>query len=162
MLGILLLLFLLIVLYVLFVPIILYIDTATNQYFFQLKGLAKATIETDKKEIIIIKLRLLLFHFNFYPLKRKTIKKSKKTVKKKRNIRMTFTTLLRIVRSFKIKQFKIDIDTGDYITNAQLYPIAALLNYSKHAFYINFSGNTNMLLFVKNRPIRVIRSFFNI
>lgn len=53
-----LLLLLLVFLYLLLVPVILFMDTSTNLYFIQIKGLAKATIEADEKALIKINLKV--------------------------------------------------------------------------------------------------------
>jgi len=60
--------FILIVIYILLMPIVLFVDTNTNQYFIQLKGLVKISIEQHKGEILSIKLTILFMNFYFYPL----------------------------------------------------------------------------------------------
>lgn len=66
------------IIYVLLVPVILFVDTATNQYYIQLKGVAKASIESHKEELLRIKLKIFFLNFYFYPLRYKG------SVKKKR------------------------------------------------------------------------------
>ncbi|SDS18610.1 hypothetical protein SAMN04515667_1602 [Formosa sp. Hel1_31_208] len=158
---------LLVFLYVLFVPITCFIDTSTNQYYIRVGGLAKADIEADEVEVFKIHLTVLFFDFSFYPLKSKgdTIKKKSKTSKKriKKNNPVSLKKVIRVLRSFTIKQFQMDIDTGDCITNAKLYPCFAFLNfYCGSQLDVNFNGRNRVLLFVENRPIRLIRSFINI
>ena len=121
-------------LYLLFIPIIMVIDTRNNRYYIQLKGLAKANVMADEKELLKIKLRMLFFNFNFYPLKKKSIVKnlerqSKLPKKKSKNV-MKFKTGFRVFKTFKIKQFYLNIDTGDCITNAKLYALFAFLKMS--------------------------------
>lgn len=88
-------------------------------------------------------------------------KQTKKT-KKKRSKDINFKTLLRVLKSFKVRQFQIDIDTGNCISNAKLYPVFAFLNYYKGGFNINFENRNKVLLSIENRPIRIIKSFINI
>ena len=157
-------LFLLLIIYLLFIPVILFIDTATNQYYIQLRGLAKASIELHSEEILIIKLRISFFNFYFYPLRKK---RSSNTKKKKMIIRngfknikkFGFRKILRVLRSFKIKNLVIDMDTGDWILNAKLYPILSYLNYKVGSFNINFEGRNRMALHMQNRPISIIKLF---
>ncbi|WP_273565695.1 hypothetical protein [Maribacter halichondriae] len=73
-------LFFLAVIYLLLVPIILYIDTTTNQYYIQLLGLAKASIQGDKEELICIRLKVFFLNFSLYPL-RKSNSENKKQKK---------------------------------------------------------------------------------
>ncbi len=64
--------------YLLFMKMVLYVDTANNEYYVQAKGLVKAKIETHDTELIQIKFKTLFIKFSFLPL-RKSKKKKKKT-----------------------------------------------------------------------------------
>ena len=145
-------------------PVILYIDTDNHQYFLQLKGLAKASIEGHKEEVLRIHLKIVFFHFYFYPLK-EIGKSKKKDIEKKNNLKSTkrigMRQGLRLLRSFKVKHLLLDIDTGDCVKNAQLYPYFAFLNYKIGTFHINFEGRNRMALCIQNTPINIIRSFIN-
>lgn len=150
----------------LLMPIVFFVDTSTHQYYLQLRGLAKANLEADDDQLIRIKLKLLFFSFYFYPLKKRLkAKKTDKTkpINKMKSIRkFNIKTGLRLLKSFKIKTIFVDIDTGDCITNAQLYPIFSLLNYYKNGFNINFKGNNRIILSIQNRPIYIIKSIINL
>lgn len=150
----------------LLVPIILFIDTNTNQYYVQFKGLAKVSMEANEEEFLKIKLKLLFMNFDFYPLtkNKKRIKKNHltKAKSKKKQNRFKLKTGLRLLKTFKVKQFVLEIDTGDCIYNAKLYPIFAFLNYRIGSFNINFIGKNHFLLCLENRPIYILRSFINL
>ena len=60
------LLLLLSIVYVLFTPIILWVDTDKKQYFIQLKGIAKASLEPMKEEVFRLKLNVLFFNYYLY------------------------------------------------------------------------------------------------
>lgn len=154
------------IIYLLFVPITLFIDTSKNEYFIKITGLAKVNIEADNIEIIRVHLSVLLFNFDFYPLqKRVNTNKNNTKQKVKKRKRINISTLkrsYRILKSFKVKIFKADIDTGDCILNAKLFPIFALTNfYSGNHINVNFEGRNRVLLLIKNRPIHIIKSFIN-
>ena len=154
---------LLIIVYLLFVPIVLFIDTEQNIYYLQLKGLATASIQADEIEILKIKLKLLFFNFYVFPFKPKTTSakvQKNKTIKKKSK-KKEFKKVLKVIKTFNVKQFKIDIDTGDCIFNAKLYPLFAMLNYKYGGFHVNFQNKNALLLVIENRPIRIIKSFIN-
>ena len=157
---------LLLIIYLLFVPIIFCINTATHQYYLQIIGLAKASIESDEEQWIKIKMKVLFFKFSFYPLKIIGSKKEKiskvKPNKKKSHKRMSIKTFIKIIKSFNVEKFYLNIDTGNCIYNASLYPMFAFLNYKLGGFHINFHGNNQLKLVVKNRPIRIIKAFINI
>lgn len=161
----LLIVFILLVLGLLLVPLELYINTIKNQYYMQLKGLARATVEGHEDELIQIRLRVFFRNFYFYPLKKREMIKKKKKEKRafRKGVKKTsFRKILKVLRSFKIKRLFVDIDTGDCLTNAKLYPVFSFLNYHKRGFSINFEGRNQMVLHLHNRPIYLIASFINI
>jgi hypothetical protein len=139
---------------------VLFIDTATNQYYIQLKGLAKVNVEKHLEELIRIKLKITFLSFYFYPLRKKSSPKAKKLIEKSSvNKRKRIRKIFRMLRSFKVKRFLIDIDTGDSMTNVKLYPFYGLLNYNTGIFNINYEGKNRMVLYMENRPLYIIKSF---
>ncbi len=163
-LAIILLFLILLIVGLLFIPLEIYINTNSNQYYAQLKGLAKASIEQDGEEILRIRLRIPFKDFFFYPLRKSSAPKETKAVKKKekkKKRKIGPRRILRILKSFKVKQMLIDIDTGNCITNAKLYPAFALFNHYVGGFQINFVGRNQMVLLLQNRPIYIIKSFIN-
>ena len=151
--------------YLLLMPIILSINTSNNEYYIQLKGLAKAYIEPHEEEIIRIKLNIFFMRFYFFPIdeiiKRNNTKKLKpKKNKTKRRKRLSASKGLRVLKSFKVKQFAIDLDTGDVVQNAKLYPAFAFFNYYKGGFNINFEGRNRLVVRLQNRPIDIIKAFY--
>ncbi len=159
MIALVILLFLFTVLTYLFLaPIILYIDTQNDKYFIQQQGIIKASVLGDKKEVFKIKLNILFLNFNVYPLRSKN---DNSKSKRKRNMPFSFSTGLRLLKSFKVKKFRIDIDTGDCIANAKLYPVFAFLNYKIGDFNINFEDRNQLVLHIEIRPIHIIKSFIN-
>ncbi|WP_420601112.1 hypothetical protein [Flagellimonas sp.] len=149
--------------YLLFAPLVLFIDTKDNTYFLKLKGLAKASFEPDKLEFIKIKLRIAFMNFDFYPLRKshhsKKEKVGEKKLIKKRNIGIKQITAL--LKSFKLEKLYLNLDTGDFVLNAKLYPIFHFLDYRVGRFNINFQGNNRMVLMARNRPINIIKVFIN-
>ncbi len=162
----LLVIILLLIVTILWLPVVLFIDTNSNTYYVQLKGLIKANIEENKQELIRIKLRVFFKTFYFYPLKWNKkpakIKAGKKGSSNKKTKRISSKTGLKILKSFRIKKYRIDIDTGDFITNAKMYAFANFLNTEAGEFKINFEGRNSILLFVYNRPIYIIKAFINV
>ena len=64
-------LFLLLLVSLLLVPIIICIDTASDEYYFELQGLIKVNIEKHETEIFRIRLHVLFMTFYMYPLKKR-------------------------------------------------------------------------------------------
>jgi hypothetical protein len=159
-LAVILFVLLLLVLYLLLVPIVLNIDTISNEYYLRVKGLTKASIEQHDTEIFRIKIRAFLTNFYVYPLKKKQRKK-KKTPKVQRILKykkkLGPIKILRLLRTFKVKRFYIDIDTGNCITNAKLYPVFAILNYNVGGTHVNFQGRNELVMRIENRMIYIIK-----
>jgi hypothetical protein len=146
-------------------PIGVHIDTLNNNYCIQQRGIGKATLIRDKKEILKIKLNILFFKLNFYPLRhRKENSKSHIGKKKKKGINksLSLKTGLRLLKTFKIKKLWMDIDTGDCIANAKLFPIFAFLNFRVGGFNINFEDRNQLVLHIESRPIDIIKLYFNL
>ncbi|NAS14448.1 hypothetical protein [Poritiphilus flavus] len=158
-------LFLVLLISLLFAPIDLLVNTNKNKYKIRIKGLAKAEIEADESELLRIRLKVLFLKFYFYPLRKRSASKSKREVtgvtrKKKRQ--MPLKRGLKVLRSFRLKRLFLEIDTGNCISNARLYPLFALLNfYTDAMLHINYEGRNSLVMHVQNRPVNIIRSFIN-
>lgn len=155
------------VVYILLAPIILSIDTYKNDYSIQLKGLAKASIEPHKDELLKVKIRVLFFKFYFNPIdayfkhqKNKALKPKKKT-NRKSSRQLNFKKGLQVLKTCKIKRFVMNLDTGNVITNAKLYPIFSFLNYYVGGFNINFQGQNYLSVRLQNRPIHILKTLLN-
>ena len=148
---------------ILFMPITLCIDTDKELYYLRLKGLFKMSMEADKMEVIRIRVHTVFKDFYYYPLrKKKSRKKKSKKIKLKRKKRFSMTKILRVLKSFKLRKFNLDIDTSNCITNARLYPLFAFLNHKYGGFNINYEGRIKVLIYIENKPLRLLRSFINI
>lgn len=162
-----LILFLLLIIYLLVVPLLVYIDTASNQYFFQIGKFAKVSLLYDEIEIFKMKLRVMGFDHYIFPLRKKqmpkSMKKSKKVSTRSRMEAIPFKKVFRVIKSFKVKQFLLDIDTGDCITNSKLYPVFTCYNfYLGSRMHVNYQSRNRLVLAIQNRPIRLIRAYMNI
>lgn len=144
-------------------PILLFIDTTANLYYIELGGLGKLRLEVYEGEELKMKLRFLFFNFEFNPLEKmgRSAKKDTKASKGRR-MNISFKTALRILKSFTIKRIKINIDTGNYILNAHLFPLFLILKPKVEGLSINFLDKNELLLVIENRPIYIIRSFINL
>ncbi|PWL37639.1 hypothetical protein DKG77_15180 [Flagellimonas aquimarina] len=158
-----LIVFVLLIIGFLLVPIDFYINTERDEYYLRLKGLATVSMEHDQEEVIKLKLKTLFFHHYFYPLRGKSSKKQKKIKdnKKTGGKNVSIKRIVALLKSFKVKRFVLDIDTGDCIANAKLAPLFAFLNYYVAHFSVNFEDRNFLLIHLHNRPINLIKSFIN-
>jgi len=142
--------------YLLFAPLSIVIDTSTHSYYVELKPIIKISAVSHERELLKIHTHVFFLNFDYFPIQPK--KKKKLTTKKQPK---KLKRLFRIIKSFKVKKFFIDVDTGDCIVNAKLYPVFGLLNYKGGHFNINFNGRNKLVLHIQNRPIYIIKSFIN-
>ncbi len=155
-------LFILVIVGFLFLPIELIINTAKNQYQLTLKGIARMWLEEDEDSILKIGLKVFFFTHYFFPFdkRKRKIQKTKERVKKKnKNRKWSFGQIVGLLRTFELKRFWLDIDTGNYITNAKLYPFFALVSFYGLPCQVNFRDTNRLVLQIQNKPIRLLKSF---
>lgn len=139
-------------------PIVISIDTNKNLYQIQLKGLVNVHFVPDRLEVLKIKIKMFFLNFQFYPLRRKSDKKEKRKSVTKKKTWIRPNTGLKILRSFKIKEFRLELDSGDYIINAKLFSIYAIVNADYRNIEINFQNRNSLFLIIENRPIYILKS----
>ena len=146
----------------LFIPIRLYVNTKANQYFASFGNLIKAFLEGDTKEILRFRIRVVGFEFILYPLKmKKKPKKKAEPFKKTTGKRPKPRQLFRVLKAFELKKFELNVDTGDYVTNAKLYPIFGFVNHHFARCQINFKGINYLVFDIRSRPLTLLKSFIH-
>ncbi len=144
-------------------PIRLVIHTDSNVYrleWGELVGAQVIPLSDDLK----IRMRFPFFHKDFYPLrpdtgameKEKPAEQKEKKKKKRRQLKKAFPIIKSVLRSFYVKQFKLELDTDDYLTNAYLFPLFYFLNKTKGEWNINYNGRFALDLEIINRPVWIL------
>ena len=75
---------------------------------------------------------------------------------------MTLAQGKRLLQSFRVKSFRLELDTGNPILNAQLFPLGFLMGRYSKKVGINFQGRNDILLQIANRPIYILNAFINL
>ena len=149
--------------YLLLMPLELCIDSYQGKYYFQMGFLARVSVEKDPVEFLRLHLRVLFMNFFWRPSDfRRWGKQKKKSAQKggkKRNI--TLGQGKRLLRSFRVKAFRLELDTGNPVLNARLFPMCFLLGKHGGDVGINFLGRNNILLQIANRPIYILNALIN-
>lgn len=90
---------------------------------------------------------------------RKKTKKRKPAVTGKRRpkrIKNMPRKMLAVLKTFKVKQLELNIDTGDYVTNAYLYPVFYMIKLkTRRNTAINFNGENYLVLHMQNNLWRM-------
>jgi len=143
-------------------PIRLVIDSNSNTYYVSWKGIASAQLISENKDLII-RIKTLVYKKDFSPLKyKKKEKKEKKGMQKsesKKSGRITFQKMKRMLQSFTIRAFYLNLDTDNYIINGYLYPFFHFVDYPNKSMKINYVGKNDVQLIVENRLYKIINAY---
>lgn len=158
---IILLVLLSVVTWLLLAPISVNVNTWNNDFSIKWTGIARASLGLKENELLI-RLRVFFWRKDFFPLRASPKKPDKpkkpKPQKAKRSRWQQFSMkrVRKLMRAIRVRQFRFELDTDDYVTNAYLYPVAHFLSSPTRQLSVNFEGRTNLLLQIEIRLIRVI------
>lgn len=146
-----------VMIWLLFTPIIICIDTHANAYYFKMKGVCKISLNTGKTPIVM-DIETPIRKISFTPFeKKKSGKKTRRKTTKRKSSQAIFKFIVGLIKSFELIKMNLNLDTDDYIRNAQLIPVFLFLNGKNRTFSINFDGNTNFQMTLKNRLIKMLK-----
>ena len=145
-------------LWFLFAPLIIRVDSDNQRYSLSLPGIFKALVVPDD-DLFHIRFWVLFIPFKIDPLGRsmQRVEKTGKRKKKKRNrdisklMRARLLALKELIRSFRLKKLKLNLDTDDFILNSQLVPVFTTINNQDLNLSVNFEGDISLFMVMKNR-----------
>ncbi len=154
--------FLFILCWLLLSPLVIKLDTRIPGTAVYWQGIGAAELWYDEEWYL--NMQLLFYHktFRMNELGKKTAKKKsspKKKKAKKMNRSLLVKKIIRVLRSFRVTEWKLAIDADDYTLNAQLYPLNFIPLTVEH-LQINFSGENYLLLKIKNSPWKILYAWF--
>ncbi len=144
---------------VLVTPIYLTVDTNKSNYMAGIKGVVQVAFEPEDftGTLLLPFLRLKFRRKLQFPAKKEGSAKVRKKSGERRSLNLeTFTLIARLWSTFNCKRLWINVDTGDFSTNAQLIPILQLLSAGNVRLTINFQGLVSLELSIENRLIRCV------
>ena len=163
--SILILFLILLLIWILVVPVIIFLDTDRNRYFLALPGIFKATV-IPSAHLFRIRFRIFFVPFTYNPFarnpgKKREKKEPEKSVKKRKAKRIPggFKFVIQVLRSFRIRKLKLDIDTDDFTLNAWLVPVFSAMNSENIRMRTNFEGHASLLLDLRFRIGTLLRIF---
>jgi hypothetical protein len=157
--GILLFLLVLILVSLLLNPFVLHLDTRQGIYSLGWWGMASAHV-TGSELGPVLRIWMLGWRKQFSLLdlmgpspkaEKKKPEKKKKRSGWKRPRWFTFRLGLRILRTFRVREFRLHLDTGDFVRNAYWWPVFYILSGRKGGLSINFQGENELVLIMSNR-----------
>jgi hypothetical protein len=147
-------------LYLLFAPLVAEINSNKKIVRFRIVPLVSIRWVTDTFPGY---LELTLFGF------RKKLSLSSGSEKKRlkgknkpiRKIDFNQQKIIAVLKSFRIKKWIVNIDTGDMALNGLLFPTAyALSSITGKRFYINFCGISEVNITIQNNVFRMLKAYF--
>ena len=164
-LGVLFLLFLILA-FLLLTPFEIQIDTLTGNYRLRWRGIASARLAGEADEPLLRlwlmgwRKELSLWDLAVSSGKREEREpKSRKKEGWKRPRWLTWRFALRLLQTFRVKIFRLQIDSDDYVLNAWLFPLFYRFSAGRRQLNINFSGRNELELYVTNRIWNVLWVF---
>ena len=152
--------FLAVLAYLLWMPLELRIDSTRGLVCLQIGVLARASLEPEPRRGIRLHLRAGFLDFYWGPAdfgkaSGKKAAGSKKS-RKREGLKFTPQKALKLLRSFRVRHFSCDLDTGNPVLNARLVPAFYLLDQTLGGFRINFQDHNHLALRIVNRPVRIL------
>jgi len=154
--------------YLLLMPLELCLDSYRGRYYLRMGFMARVSVEQDPMELLKLHLKVLFFDFFWRPSdirswgsrKKKSTKKNKD--KGGKGPQMTLARGIKLLKSFRIKTFRLELDTGNPVLNARLFPLFFLLQQRGGDVGINFAGRNGISVEIANRPIYILNAFINL
>jgi hypothetical protein len=131
-----------------------------------LRSIFRISIHADEEEILIFQIKLFFFVVKKIPVlnlftekadsSKKEQKKKKKANKKKgrrishRKIMLVLKIIRKFIYSFKLRQLKINIDTGDVIRNAYLVPVFSMVYKNNVKLTVNYNNHNEFIVLLEN------------
>ena len=147
-------------LWVLLAPLSLRIDTYLNEYYIRWRGIGKVEV-LFIQDNVILHLRIGPYQKDFYALHliekvdgKKAPKKTRAPAKKQGR-KISFPRMRRILKSFTIKEFQMEIDTDNYVWNAWLFPLFYAIKPLRYSVSVNFQGRNEIRLFLENQVWKI-------
>jgi hypothetical protein len=147
-------------------PIELIINSKTGEYSIMWKGIAGVRLVPIPGNLLL-RFNILLWRKEIDPIeelarpkeKPKSPKKKKKK-KSRSNKWLSFQKIkrkgVRLLKSFRVKALRLNLDTGDFVYNSYLYPVFYFLDRGKRRISINYEGESEVLFIAENRLYRML------
>lgn len=146
----------------LFTPFIVRVNTRQNQY--QLRwGIARVQFIPEKDDgklrvqLAFWKREFSLLQMLAKPAAKKAAQPQKPNVQRRKSTgTFSFHRLWKVLRSFRMPFFYLDLDSDDFVTNAYWYPVCRALSTPTRQLRINFRGHNQCAFELRNRAVDVL------
>jgi hypothetical protein len=150
--------------WLLFSPFQLELDTATSSARFTWWGIGAASVWYEEGWWMYF--RILFVHKKMRLNKRRGENTGRRGKKRRNDAdrrrgskkQFPFYKMVNCVKTFRIREWKLSIDTGDYSLNARLYPLNFVPGFQHH-LDINFMDRNDCSITIVNAPWKILYAF---
>ena len=139
--------------WILFAPLILTVNTVSENYSVRLPGIFSGRIIHDGGKFYM-RIRVLFIPFTVHP-GRFTGKEHEKQPGRKpvwpRSVKYSVMAFREIIRSFRLKMLYIDVDTEETLLNACLVPVLMMIRAEQVHVNVNFMEQNTLIMDLRNR-----------
>lgn len=150
----------LLLLWLLLSPLQLEIDSRESQARIKWASIGNATIWYDDDwwlgfRVLFFQRKIRLSSMKAKPKHGAAARPVKKVKKKRKGL---LRKMIRVLQTFRVKEWRLAVDTGDFTFNAQAFPLNYFPGFRNH-LQINFNDENYLFIRIWNRPIRVLFAF---
>lgn len=165
------LLILLLLFWILFARLIFYVDTVTSEYYVSFGNQIKMDL-FFMDGFPMLRAKIFFIQKEIDPLEPNTKKKKKKKEKKekdkkektkKREIvdkpglaKTAIRQIKKIIKTFNVKKFHLNIDTNDFIYNSYLAGLFSAINRGNLLLQTNYTGDFFLKINIQNRIVNIL------
>lgn len=144
--------------YLFFAPFYFEVNSSMDLYQLRFHRMASVRFKLKNNSLLAeIKLAFWLKEFDVF--EKRTISKEKPKKKEKKNekeIKIQWTLIKALLKSFKVNKFRMSIDFGNMQTNGILYPVFyGISTYTKKNIEINFLNKNEIVIEIENNLARI-------
>jgi hypothetical protein len=149
----------LVILLLLLLPIRIWIDTRQQRFIgVSLGKIVHCCGEVSEKGWLMT-IHFLGFKKEFNLAEMKSTPANKKPLKKEKKRTRYILSPIHFLQAFRLQKLEWTLDTGDFIHNAQLYPVFGFLSHGNIVLSINFNGQNALVLNTYTRLIYLSAAF---
>jgi len=146
-------------------PLFILIDSRHDVYGLRWWGIGRVAVVFDDRYVFGIRARIFFLKKTFFPFRPRVGKsKPEKPVTRKavpRRPSAMGRRMVNVLRSFHVNAFRLDVDTGNPVTNAWLHPLFYFLQRKGLRVAVNYTGNNRVVFMARNRLVNMIYSFMS-
>ncbi|MFI5133127.1 MAG: hypothetical protein ACHQEB_02270 [Chitinophagales bacterium] len=141
-------------------PILIQIDTRIPKAELRWVSIGKILLWHEEEWWLSFQVFFFRKKIRLAAIKTTTTKIGKEPGKKKRKLKMIqlLKKMIRVMKTFRVIEWQLGIDTGDYVRNAWLYPLNFLPDSRGH-MQINFRDENYFFIRIKNHPWKILYAY---